>query len=126
MENSNIGDMAWLDLTVKDADTVKDFYQDVVGWQVEACSMGSYDDYSMNRVSDGTPQAGVCHATGVNADLPPVWMAYFIVADIDKSIAAVLANGGELLTDVKSMGGDDKYVVIKDPAGAICALYYKK
>ena len=61
----------------------------------------------------------------VNADLPPVWMPYFLVADIEQSVSAVLAKGGKLVTEIKSMGGDDKYVIIKDPVGAVCALYYK-
>lgn len=126
MENDKIGTMAWLDLTVKDADMVKDFYQKVIGWQVEECSMGDYHDYVMNDPKDKNAQAGVCHAKGVNADLPAVWMPYFLVEDIDASITAVKAKGGQLMSDVKSMGGEDKYVIIKDPAGAICALYDKK
>ncbi|TKB43629.1 VOC family protein [Thalassotalea mangrovi] len=126
MMNNNITEMAWLDLTVQNAEEVRDFYQQVIGWEVEACSMGEYDDYAMNNPVNDSPQAGICHARGVNADLPPVWMPYFLVADMDASIASVTAKGGKLLTEVKSMGGDDKYVVIKDPAGAVCALYYKK
>ena len=30
----------------------------------------------------------------------------------------------KLITDIKSMG-HDKYAVIKDPAGAVCAIYQK-
>ena len=126
MANDKLGDVAWLDLTVNNAEQVKDFYQDVVGWQSEGCNMGDYEDYVMNSPIDGEAKAGVCHSTGVNADLPPVWMPYFIVADINESATAVQAKGGSLLTEIKSMGGDDKYVIIKDPAGAICALYFKK
>ena len=125
MDNKNIGDMAWLDLTVDNAEQVKSFYQDVVGWSVENCSMGEYDDYVMNNAK-GEPQAGVCHAKGVNSDLPAAWIPYFLVADIDVAVAQVIAKGGSMVTDVKSMGGDDRYAVIKDPAGAVCALYYKK
>ena len=126
MDDNKIGDMAWLDLTVDDADPLKDFYSEVIGWKSEACSMGDYNDYTMTRPGDGHAQAGVCHAKSVNADIPPVWMPYFLVADLDASIAAVKAQGGELITPVKSMGGSDTYVMIKDPAGAICALYCKK
>lgn len=126
MQENKTGTMAWIDLTVNDADSVKDFYQDVIGWQVEACSMGDYNDYVMNDPLDKNAQAGVCHAKGVNADLPPVWMPYFLVDDITKSVAVVLSKGGQLLTEIKSMGGEDKYVIIKDPAGAVCALYDKK
>ncbi len=122
--DSHIGEMAWIDLSVQNAGEIKDFYQEVIGWQSEAVSMGDYDDYAMNSPETGEAITGICHAKGVNSDLPATWMPYFIVADIEHSTAQVSAQGGELLTPIKSMG-NDKYVVLKDPAGAICALYQK-
>lgn len=119
-----IGEMAWLDLSVKDADQVKDFYQNVIGWKTEAVSMGNYDDYTMISPQSGDAVGGICHAQGCNSDLPPAWLPYFLVENVVKSVEQVLANGGEMVTEIKSMG-DDKYVVIKDPAGAVCAIYQK-
>lgn len=124
MSDNKIGTMAWLDLSVGDAANVKSFYQDVIGWKTENISMGDYDDYAMLEPNNNEAVAGVCHAQGVNKDLPPAWLPYFLVADIDASIAAVQAKGGELVTKIKSMGSD-KYAVIKDPAGAVCAIYQK-
>lgn len=124
MSDNKIGTMAWLDLSVGNADEVKSFYQDVIGWKVDNISMGNYDDYAMLEPSNDEPVAGVCHAQGVNKELPPAWLPYFLVADIEHSIAVVQANGGALVTNIKSMG-NDKYAVIKDPAGAVCAIYQK-
>jgi len=116
--------MAWLDLSVGDAKNVKSFYEEVIGWKSENISMGEYDDYAMLEPSDNEAVAGVCHAKGVNKGLPPAWLPYFLVVDIDTSIKAVLEKGGTLVTDIKTMGSD-KYAVIKDPAGAACAIYQK-
>ena len=124
MSDNKIGTMAWLDLSVDNADEVKSFYEDVVGWKTENISMGDYNDYAMLEPNDNEAVAGVCHAQGVNKDLPPAWLPYFLVADIETSIAAVKEKGGALVTEIKSMGSD-KYAVIKDPAGAVCALYQK-
>jgi predicted enzyme related to lactoylglutathione lyase len=124
MSDNKIGTMAWLDLSVGNAESVKSFYADVIGWKTESVSMGDYDDYAMLEPNNNEAVAGVCHAQGVNKDLPPAWLPYFLVADIDVSIKAVQANGGSLVTEVKSMGRD-KYAVIKDPAGAVCAIYQK-
>ncbi|MGB1261496.1 MAG: VOC family protein [Cognaticolwellia sp.] len=124
MSDNNIGTMAWLDLSVGNADEVKSFYQDVIGWKSESVAMGDYDDYAMLEPNNNEAVAGVCHAQGVNKDLPPAWLPYFLVADIEASIAAVQAKGGSLVTEIKSMGSD-KYAVIKDPAGAACAIYQK-
>jgi len=116
--------MAWLDLSVNNAEVVKSFYQEVIGWKVDNISMGEYDDYAMLEPINSEAVAGVCHAQGVNKDLPPAWLPYFLVADIEQSIAAVQAKGGTLMTEIKAMGSD-KYAVIKDPAGAVCAIYQK-
>ena len=122
--SDKIGEMAWLDLTVDNAIEVKDFYQQVVGWQVEEVAMGDHTDYVMNSPETGEAVSGVCHSQGVNADMPPAWLPYFLVEDIANSIANVTELGGELLTEVKE-AGKDKYVVVKDPAGAVCSLYQK-
>lgn len=124
MSDNKIGTMAWLDLSVGNAENVKSFYEDVIGWKSENVSMGDYDDYAMLEPINGDAVSGICHAQGVNKDLPPAWLPYFLVADIEASIDAVNAKGGKLITEIKSMG-NDKYAVIKDPAGAVCAIYQK-
>lgn len=124
MSDNKIGTMAWLDLSVANAENVKSFYEDVIGWKSESISMGDYDDYAMLEPINSEAVSGICHAQGVNKDLPPAWLPYFLVSDIEASIAAVQAKGGALVTEVKSMGSD-KYAVIKDPAGAACAIYQK-
>ncbi|MDF2177738.1 VOC family protein [Aliiglaciecola sp. CAU 1673] len=125
MTHSNkpsLGQALWHDLTVKDAESVRDFYQSVVGWQVKPVDMGGYQDFSMQCPDTGQDQAGICHAQGGNAELPAQWLIYFSVADLDKSMEEVNKAGGKCLTPVKHFG-DSRYVVIEDPAGAVCALY---
>lgn len=124
MENkNNNGNIVWFDLTVNNAEEVKNFYENVVGWESSAVDMKGYEDYSMNRTSDGTPAAGVCHAKGVNADLPPQWLIYITVNDIEESARRTEELGGKLITPIKNMGNQGKYCVIQDPAGAVAALY---
>ena len=40
--SDNIGKIGWIDMTVDNADGLRDFYQMVVGWNVEETSMGEY------------------------------------------------------------------------------------
>ena len=122
MDNATLGDIVWLDLTVENAGQIRDFYQQVIGWQVENVSMGEYNDYSMLNSGTQSAVSGICHARGSNSDLPPMWLPYFLVEDVEQAARTVQSEGGTLVTEVKSMG-KDKFVVIKDPAGAACALY---
>ena len=122
MSNNTIGTVGWLDLTVDNANDVKDFYQSVIGWESSPVNMGDYDDYSMKSPSSGNDVAGICHKKGSNSDMPSQWMPYFIVGDIEASLQKVGEKGGKSLTPIKSYG-ESKFVVIQDPAGAVCALY---
>ena len=69
-----VGAIGWADLTVENAEQVRDFYRVVVGWKVTELSMGDYNDYCMNTPTGRKTVAGVCHARGTNADLPPQWL----------------------------------------------------
>jgi hypothetical protein len=66
----SLGSIAWQDLTVPDAERIRDFYAQVAGSQPEPVSMGESSDYTMSAAG-GAVVAGVCHARGENAKLPP-------------------------------------------------------
>jgi hypothetical protein len=117
------GRIAWVDLTVRDAEPVRDFYREVVGWTSSQVDMGEYSDYSMNLPGSGETVAGVCHARGVNADLPPVWLIYVTVRNLDESLNRCVELGGFLVSGPKDMAGQGRYCVIEDPAGAVVALF---
>lgn len=116
-----IGSIVWRDLTVKNAAKVRDFYSAVVGWKSQSLSMGAYDDYCMNTPVGDETVAGVCHARGVNKGLPPQWLMYVTVADVDESAKACVAHGGKVLVKPRPLG-EGRSCVIEDPAGAVIAL----
>jgi predicted enzyme related to lactoylglutathione lyase len=116
-----VGTITWVDLTVPDAEAIRDFYAAVTGWVPVPVAMGGYHDYTMGSPS-GAAIAGVCHARGVNADLPQQWLVYVTVADLDASITRCRAQGGTVLREPVSMGPMGRYAVIRDPAGAVLAL----
>lgn len=118
---SAIGKFMWFDLTVENADAVRDFYQQVVGWKPDTVDMGTYQDYSM-KAEDGSVVAGICHKRGDNAKLPSQWMLYITVSNLEESLKTCTANGGKVIVPTRDMGGS-KFAVIEDPAGAVCTLF---
>lgn len=122
-ETPRIGAITWTDLTVPNAGAVRDFYRDVVGYDVVDVDMGGYSDYCMNVPGTETTVSGICHAQGINADLPPVWLVYITVANLTESLAKVTAGGGKILRGPTSMGAPGSMAVIEDPAGAVSALF---
>jgi len=117
-----VGAIVWRDLTVPDAAAIRDFYARVVGWRAEPVSMGNYNDFNMLTPDGNEPTAGICYARGTNADLPPQWLMYIVVDDVDQSAAACVKLGGAIVSPPRGMGGG-RFCVIRDPAGAVCALY---
>lgn len=117
------GHIGWVDLTVADAIGIRDFYKDVTGWTASGVDMGGYEDFNMSPPGSDTPVAGVCHARGSNADVPPVWLIYIVVSDLDESIRRSETRGGKLRKPATNMGGMGRYCVIEDPAGAVAALF---
>lgn len=118
-----IGTVSWFDLTVENADELRDFYSAVIGWIPEPLSMGEYNDYVMKSPDGNQAVAGVCHARGMNQGIPPQWILYFNVADLAKSVTEILKRGGKKLTEIKEYQGGAKYCFVQDPAGAAFALF---
>jgi predicted enzyme related to lactoylglutathione lyase len=120
-----VGRIDWLDLTVTDASATRDFYRQVVEWSVQNVGMEDggerYADYNMLG-EDGNPAAGVCHARGVNVDLPPVWMIYLPVGDLVESLRRVQEEGGEVIKAMEGKDGEYVYAAVRDPVGAYLAL----
>ncbi|MFZ0391005.1 MAG: VOC family protein [Calditrichia bacterium] len=121
--SAKTGKIGWVDLTVRNADEVRDFYSQVVGWEVEEVSMGEYSDFSMLEPQSRSAAAGICHARGPNADLPPQWLIYIIVNNLAESLEKCRLLGGEVLAEPPDSGSAAKFAVIRDPAGAVAALY---
>jgi predicted enzyme related to lactoylglutathione lyase len=111
----------WTDLTVEDAEAVRDFYREVVGWSPSPVSMGAYSDFNMSPPGSGKPAAGICHARGANAHLPAQWLVYVRVESVSESARRAVERRGEVVDGPRSMGRES-FCVIRDPAGAVLAL----
>src|SRR5262249_46347200 len=110
-----IGSVSWIDLTIPEADKIRNFYSSVVGWASSPLDMGGYNDFCMNLPGDGKTVAGICHAKGENADLPAQWLIYITVANVEKSVEKCIGLGGKVLAGPRPMGGQGRVAVIQDP-----------
>jgi predicted enzyme related to lactoylglutathione lyase len=119
----SIGTIVWTDITVDNTDELRAFYSQVVGWQSSEVGMGDHRDFNMHIPASNNVVAGICHARGVNADLPPAWLVYITVDDLDQSVTRCLELGGRVIAGPKEAGEHGRYCVIRDPAGAAAALF---
>ena len=116
------GTIAWHDLTVPNAVEVRDFYAAVAGWKWQPVAMDAYEDFAMIPAGGEDAVSGICHARGTNTDLPAQWLMYVIVDNVGASVAACLSRGGSVVSGPRSLGSAE-FAVIRDPAGAVFAVY---
>ena len=87
------GSFIWYELLTKDAKAAKAFYDDVVGWNIDAQPAPGGMDYRTINASDGAA-GGLMQ---LNADMlahgaKPTWLGYIGVDDVDAAVAAVVAG----------------------------------
>lgn len=66
MASEKVGSVLWRDLTVENAEQIRDFYQQVVGWQAQGEDMGGYELDGPREMGNGRfcvigdPAGAVC------------------------------------------------------------------
>jgi len=115
---NEVGTLVWNELNTSDTAGAQDFYSGLFGWTI-APFPDSPTEYFAIKVGDANnggiqalPMPGV----------PPNWLAYFGIEDIEAGLAKVAELGG-----TKVVGPIDiqiaKIAVVQDPQGAVFALY---
>lgn len=117
MAHVNHGRFVWHDLmsTAPDADLA--FLKTVIGWTVDDRDMGPMGTYHMLMAGD----AGVGGVVGMGPEeegLPPHWIGYVVVSDLDATLAAVAAAGGKVVVPAFDIADVGRAAVVVDPHGA--------
>jgi uncharacterized protein len=112
------GALSWNELASPDLDASKAFYSSLFGWSVEPFE-GSPQPYLTIKNGDAN-NGGIRELDPPG--MPPHWLVYFAIDDIDDGLAKVQELGG-----TKHAGPIDigiaKIAVVADPQGAVFALY---
>lgn len=124
-KQSKLGQIVWADLTVENSTDLKDFYKEVIGWDVHNVTMKDgeeeYHDYAMMS-SPENATGGVCTKRGVNKGIPSQWIIYISVENVAESLAKALEMGGKSIHEIKNKEGNLQFAIVEDPAGAVFGL----
>jgi predicted enzyme related to lactoylglutathione lyase len=114
------GQFVWYELTTPDPDASKRFYQPLVGWSTQPFD----NDYSM-WTNGGQPIGGIFRlgpeqqAQGI----PPNWMPYVEVNNVDESASRASAAGGTVVVPPTEIPNTGRFAVLQDPHGATFGIY---
>jgi predicted enzyme related to lactoylglutathione lyase len=121
-----IGEASWHELMTTDAPAAMKFYSEIFGWQPsETVDIGPMGKYHMFNRPFGMI-GGMMNKPPEMAHVPPHWMIYFRVPDINAATERININGGQVLNGPMEVPGGDWVVNAMDPQGAAFSLHAKK
>jgi uncharacterized protein len=110
------GKVCYIEIPARDIGLSADFYAKVFGWPIRQRGDGH------TAFDDTTGEVSGTWVVGRPAASEPGLLIYVMVDSVAATVAAVIANGGEL---VQPIGADAPEVIarFRDPAGNVIGLY---
>jgi predicted enzyme related to lactoylglutathione lyase len=113
------GRILWHELVTADPKAVLPFYGELFGWTTAESDMGALGKYTLFR-ANGVDVAGTI-APPPNAKVPPSWLSYAAVDDLDVALKTATQHGGKLMSPTVDIPSIGKFAVVIDPTGAALA-----
>jgi len=121
-----VGEASWHELMTTDWQAAMKFYEAAFNWQpTEQMDMGPEGKYQMFNRPHGMI-GGMMNKPKAMANVPPNWLIYFRVPDVDAATERIKANGGKVVNGPMDVPGGDRVVMATDPQGAAFGLHSKK
>jgi predicted enzyme related to lactoylglutathione lyase len=111
------GALSWNDLATRDPEGAQRFYSELFGWTFEQAAT------IYMTIRNGSQMNGGLRLMGEGEEqVPPHWMPYFAVADLDASIALAGEHGGRAHAPPMEVPAG-RFAALADPQGASFALF---
>ncbi|GAB2689499.1 VOC family protein [Thalassiella azotivora] len=115
------GTPAWVDLMVPDLQRAREFYGELLGWEVPEGSP-EFGNYTSALVG-GEAVAGLGEGPPGGEGPPSQWTTYLAVESVDDACAGLKVNGGQVLMEPMTVGDFGRMAVAVDPAGAVFGMW---
>ena len=118
------GSFCWFELATSDQDAAKTFYQSIFGWAPKDVPMGPAEVYTIFTLEGR--DAAACYTLRKDQrdqGVPPHWMIYIAVANVDASAARVALCGGTVIMPPFDVMDAGRMSVIQDPTGAFFCIW---
>lgn len=104
----------WNELATKNPGKAAEFYGSLFGWGCKEQPMGE-TSYTMLEVGD-RPNGGMIKMTEEWGDMPPSWMVYFSVENLETFVKSVEGGGGAIVVPPHD-SPVGPFSVLRDPQG---------
>ncbi|NUP12190.1 MAG: VOC family protein [Polyangiaceae bacterium] len=115
------GEISWNELITSDAPAATKFYAAVCGWKVlDEMDMGPAGKYYLYG---GDKAYGGMMTKTPDMPMPPTWVYYIQVDDLDAAIARANEKSAKLMVGPMDVPGGTRVAQLTDPQGAHFALH---
>ncbi|MEU9075628.1 VOC family protein [Kitasatospora sp. NPDC048538] len=112
------GALGWVELLTRDPVTSAAFYPEVFGWSVSRS-----DQYTQWGVHGGDFGGMLVMDDRFPPEVPPHWLPYFSVADVDNTVTRASGLGADVLMPATDVPEGPRIAVLRDPQGAAFGVY---
>ena len=123
-KQATFGSFCWNELATRDTAAATTFYTRLFSWESHEQAVPGMDaPYKMMRLA-GEDIAGMYDMAGQHFEgVPPHWMNYVHVEDVDAVAAKVEPAGGKLLFPPMDIPGVGRMAAFADPEGAAISVF---
>ncbi|HLW59338.1 MAG TPA: VOC family protein [bacterium] len=122
---NEIGAMCWNELMTSDTEAAGRFYKTTFGWNAEQVDMGEDGTYTIFKIGE-KQISGMMKRPPRLKDVPPNWLTYFAVTNVDDMAKKAASLGGKIFQPPMDIPDIGRFAVIQDPQGAVFALFKPK
>ena len=123
IESHPPGEFCWVELATSNLDAGRDFYTKLLKWTVRDGSMGGMTYHIFQSDGNDAAAAYTLMKEQTEQGVPPNWLPYVAVRDVQETIAKAKELGGQILAGPCEVGDLGSLGVIKDPQGAVFAIW---
>jgi predicted enzyme related to lactoylglutathione lyase len=121
-DSTKPGEFTWSELLTSDHEAAFRFYSTLFGWKKQRDhDMGPMGKYLIYGV--GNKDLGGMFTKSKDMPMPPAWLYYVEVADLDAAVARAKSKDARLLNGPMEVPGGARIAQLADPQGAAFALH---
>lgn len=117
------GTLCWADLSTPDQEAAGKFYSALFGWEI--LKEDEEPSHNYHHIKNGEEFiGGIPPAAHRDPNIPPHWLAYFLVNNCDASAAKAKQLGATIHLPPMNIEDLGRFAVLADPQGAAFAIFH--
>ena len=112
-----------IELNTTDPKNAKEFYGELLNWDMQDMDMGPSGTYTAIKVGEGTGGGILKHPM---PGAPSLWIPYILVDDLDATTKKARELGAHIIKENETVPNMGRFSIVTDPTGGTVGLWEQK